>query len=354
MSLAKARVKAKSEFEAVALGGDPATEKKAGRMAGTFNELADLYIEIYAKPNKKSWGEDEIKINRYLRPEWGSRKANAITRRDVIRLLNSIMERGAPIQANRVLAVIRKMYSWGIGTDRVAMDVNPCHEVKKPGKETPRNRVLDAPEIKGFWPMAGADVKITEPSRLALRLILATAQRPGEVIGLPWVELDDDWETSADPYWTIPGERTKNGEPHRVPLSALAVSLLKEAKAVPKKKGSKADHSEWAFPSPRGGKPMLENSLSHALIRSGHFGLAHFVPHDLRRTTSTHMTGPHCGVSRFILDRVLNHVDPSVTGRHYDLYQYDVEKREALDAWASRLAQVIEGKEPEKVVPIHG
>ena len=67
------------------------------------------------------------------------------------------------------------------------------------------------------------------------------------------------------------------------------------------------------------------------------------------------MTGPHCKVSRFILERVLNHADQSVTGRHYDFYEYDDEKRHALNSWAARLAQVIEGKEPDsKVVPIHG
>ena len=99
----------------------------------------------------------------------------------------------------------------------------------------------------------------------------------------------------------------------------------------------------------------MQTSLTHALIRSGHFGVSHFSPHDLRRSTATHMTGPHCKVSRFILERVLNHTDQTVTGRHYDLYEYDDEKRHALNTWAARLAQVIEGKERgSKVVPIHG
>ncbi|MCH7832268.1 MAG: tyrosine-type recombinase/integrase [Proteobacteria bacterium] len=366
MKVADAHRKAIDELGRISKGADPAAEKKAERKAGTFNELADLYLEIYAKgekyarwerdgaegpapePNKRSWKNDRVIIDYDLKPAWGPRKAKAITREDVNRILSQIVERGSPIQANRTLGIVRKMYSWAIGTSRVAMNVNPCHEVKKPAKERAGDRVLDASEIKTFWPMAGDDVTITDPLRIALRLILATAQRPGEVTGLPWAELDGDWRTAEKPFWTIPGERTKNRLSHRVPLSPLAVSLLKQAKKL-----SKA--SEYAFPSPRPGKSILGTSLSHALIRSGHFKVKHFSPHDLRRSASTHMTGPHCKVSRFILERVLNHADQSVTGRHYDLYEYDDEKRHALNSWAARLAQVIEGKEPDsKVVPIHG
>ena len=365
-SLSAAREEAGDILGQASKGKDPAAEKTAGRKAGTFNELADLYIEKYAKgeeytrwetagergeappPKKRSWRKDQAIIDRDLKPAWGTRKAKAVTRADVNRLLNDIVERGAPVQANRVLEVVRKMYSWAIGTDRVAMAVNPCHEVPTPTTERPRARVLDATEIKDFWPMAGDDAKISDGSRIALRLILATAQRPGEITGLPWTELDGDWETAPEPFWTIPETRTKNRQTHRIPLSSLAVELLKNAKKL-------AGESRWAFPSPHLDQPIYEGSLSHALIKSGHFGLDHFTPHDLRRSAATHMTGPPCKVARFILERVLNHAEQSVTGRHYDFYQYDDEKRHALNAWAARLAQVIEGREAEsKVVPIHG
>ena len=366
MKPAGARQKAVEELGRISRGADPAEEKKAERKAGTFKELAGIYLEIYAKgesfarwerdgargpapkPNKRSWKSDKAIIDHDLNPAWGPRKAKAITRDDVNRILSGIVERGSPIQANRTLGLVRKIFSWAIGTSRVAMNVNPCHEVKKPAKERARDRVLNASEIKTIWPMAGEDAAITAPLRIALRLILATAQRPGEVTGLSWNELDDDWETAGKPFWTIPGERTKNEMAHHVPLSPFAVDLLREAKEL-------AGDSEWAFPSPRCGQPILETSLSHALVRSGHFEVKHFTPHDLRRTAATHMTGPHCKVPRFILERVLNHKDQTVTGRHYDLYEYDEEKRHALNAWASRLAQVIEDKKPEsKVVPIHG
>jgi len=356
MSVGDARDEAKALFELVAKGGDPATEKKSNRKAGTFNELADLYIEKYAKVNKRSWKKDESIIDKNLRPKWGALKAHSITRRDVNRLLTEIVERGAPIQANRVLEIVRKLYSWAIGTDRVEMDVNPCHEVKKPAKEQPRDRHLTADEIMTVWPMTGEGAKINDLFRIVLRLILVTAQRPGEVVGMPWAELDDDWDSGAEPFWTIPGERTKNGREHRIPLSPLAVDLLKKAKAIAAKLADKKTYRgdvAYVFPSPRGNAGMLESSLSHALIRSKHFGVPHFTPHDLRRTASTHLESPACGVSRFIVERVLNHVDQSVTGRHYALYKYDREKRIALNTWADVLYVVLKGEKPAaNVVPI--
>lgn len=374
-SLSAAREEASDILGRASKGKDPAAEKTAERKAGTFNELADLYIEKYAKgekytrweaagekgeappPEKRSWRTMQAIINRDLKPAWGNRKAKAITKEDVNRLMDKIVERGAPIQANRVFEVVRQIYSWAIGKSRVAMPVNPCHEIKKPTAERPRKRVLDATEIKDFWPMAGASAKISDGTRFAIRLILATAQRPGEVTGLAWAELDRGWETTPEPFWTIPGTRTKNEITHRVPLSPLAVDLLKQVKKLEKAKAKKDKRpfSKYAFRSPYKDQPIYEGSLSHALIKSGHFGLEHFTPHDLRRSAATHMTGPPCRVARFILERVLNHKDLTVTGKHYDFYQYDEEKRHALSAWASRLTQIIEGTEAEdKVVQLHG
>jgi len=363
MKVSDARQKALDQFGRISKGFDPANEKKAERKAGTFSELADMYLEKYAKgesyskwelngsidpapePNKRSWASDKEKIDHDLKPAWRSRKANAITRTDVNRILNGILDRGSPILANRVLSLIRKIYSWGISTDRVAIDVNPCHEIKKPAKENKRDRVLDDIEIKTFW-LTKESVKMSDSIRIALQLALTTVQRPGEVIGLNWAELDTDWETDRRAFWTIPSKRTQNKKMHRVPLSPLAVDLLKQAKKISK-------GSSFVFPSPVSNKPIRESSFSHALKRSRCFGLNHFTPHDLRRTAITHMGKKYCKVSRFIRDRIINHIDQTVSEKHYDLYEYDEEKRHGLNAWASRLEQVTEGKtQNSKVVPI--
>lgn len=406
LSCKDARRDALSTFEAIANGADPAKEKKSRKTADTFAEMADAYIRHYAKgeayatwedgkaladlcpgitlqgrelilppdcpdtaaakiaearrsvvaylkapddpptPNKRSWHVDQRIIDLDMLPEWKHKKAETFTRADVNRLLDKIVERGASIQANRTLEIIRKMFSWAIGESRVRLDANPCSEIKKRGVETPRDRHLTADEINAVWSMQGNDnqpAKINDASRLALRLMLATGQRPGEVLGMPWGELDTDWQTAEKPTWTIPSDRSKNGRAHSVPLSSLAVGLLAEAQAL-------AGESPFVFPSPRGNGPMLVSSLSHALIRSHHFGLAAFRPHDLRRTVATHLEGPECGISRFIVARILNHADMSITGRHYSQYQHLDEKRQGLNAWARRLADIIKGEKSTATV----
>ena len=88
---------------------------------------------------------------------------------------------------------------------------------------------------------------------------------------------------------------------------------------------------------------MLVSSLSHAIARSQFFGLDPFTPHDLRRSASTHMGRKECGVRPHVVSRVLNHIDQTVRAKHYDPYDYDDEKREALNAWSRRLVELIEG-----------
>lgn len=99
-------------------GKDPALEQKkekiAERDSSTINGLIEEYLEVWAKPRKRSWKEDERFLYKNVMPYWGKLKADAITRRDVILLLDRIKERGAPIAANRGLACIRRMFNFGI------------------------------------------------------------------------------------------------------------------------------------------------------------------------------------------------------------------------------------------------
>jgi integrase len=171
---------------------------------------------------------------------------------------------------------------------------------------------------------------------LILQLVLITAQRPGEVAGMTLDELDEDWETSRDPWWLIPKERSKNGLAHLVRLSPLAVLKIKEARNL-------AGGSRNVFPSPKHGRPIAVTSLSQAVGRCGHFGLEPFTPHDLRRIASTHITGEHVVTERFFLARVLNHKDQTITGR-YDRTAYMPQKREAMRRWGVVLYRIVKGK----------
>jgi integrase len=147
------------------------------------------------------------------------------------------------------------------------------------------------------------------------------------------------------PLWTVPGDRTKNGQPNRVPLSPLALKLIAEASEL-------AGESAWLFPSPTGDGPIDAHAPTRALARARDaIGLNDFRIHDLRRTAATRMA--ELGISPHTISMILNHVSArqgTITSKVYVQYNYDREKREALVAWSVRLEAMISAeshKSPE-------
>jgi hypothetical protein len=140
ITLADARKAAHKALRAAAPGEDPAAEKLATRRGETVADLADEYIERHAKKHKRSWKEDQRKLDVDVLPLWRTRKAKEITRRDVRDLIEGIADRGAPIAANRVLALVRKLLNFAVQRDWI--DANPAALIAKPGAERSRDRVL--------------------------------------------------------------------------------------------------------------------------------------------------------------------------------------------------------------------
>jgi integrase len=319
LSLASARERARAELLKARDGADPAADKRQARAAETIAELVTAYIEQYAKRKKRSWREDDRMLRAEVLPAWKARAIADITRRDVRVLLEAIAERGAPIMANRVLAVIRKMFNFAIDQELVAG--NPAARLGRPGTEQSRDRVLTDAELRAFWSEASA----MPPAMAAFyQLRLVTAQRGAEVGTMRWGDLDLEGADGA--WWTIPKERAKNKLAHRVPLSAAAVQLLLTLRP-PTAPAPEA----FVLAGARGRRQRTEAVAG--------FSLANFTPHDLRRTAATRMTGG--GISRLTVSKILNHVERGVTAV-YDRHSYDAEKRAALDWWAVRLRGILE------------
>ena len=338
-SLADAHAAHAKSRQLLEQGNDPATveqdAKEESRRSPSIKRLAAEYIGKYAKPRKRSWKEDERILNKDVVPRWGKRKAQDITRRDIILLLDEIVDRGALIQANRTLATIRKMYSFAMG--RGILESSPCVAIPAPSKENRRDRVLNETEIKTFWNKLST-AKMEKYTALALKLQLITAQRKGEVAGAEWVNFD-----LKDGWWTIPAEKSKNGLPHRVPLSSFAIETLNELKII-------SGDSKWLFPSPRNGQHIAETSVDHAVRENAeYFEVDHFTPHDLRRTAASMMTAS--GIQRLTVSKVLNHVETGVTSV-YDRHSYDKEKQKALRSWGLQLETILGLKKSNKVIPI--
>ncbi len=206
VSLADARNRAFDALRNVARGDDPQAEKISVREAGTFAELAQQYMDEWAKINKRSWREDQRKFDVYLLPKWKHSRASSITIDDVELLLEQLALR-APIQANRVRALIRHVYAWALAKrtrrKKYVLENNPCAFVPKLAKERARDRVYSDDELKALWKAFGT-IGVTGD---LFKPQLLTAARPGEVSEMDWNELD---LTRA--IWTQPSARTKKPE----------------------------------------------------------------------------------------------------------------------------------------------
>ncbi len=302
--------------------------RRAERQAETVQDLVDEYLAKYARPRKRTADEDERCLKKDILPYWGDRKAKSITRREAIVLLDTIVDRGSPIMANRTLADVRRVFAFGV--ERDILEVNPLLGIKPPAKEIRRDRILSDEEIMKFW--SGLDrARMSEPVRLALKLLLVTIQRRSEVVEATWSEFD-----LSNRIWTIGAERTKNGIVHTVPLSEPALELLDAIKEI-------GGGARWVFPSDRlEDRPIGRRLINHCLtVNRETIEVNNLRPHDLRRTGASQMTT--MGIPRLVVSKILNHADREVTGV-YDRHSYDQEKRHALDAWGRRLSEIVSGR----------
>ena len=328
MTLADARDAARDALRAAQKGGDPAAERDTSRSGDSVKALAELYIEKHAKPNKRTWANDERMLKKDIIRAWGTRKARSIRRRDVIELLDAVAKRG-PIMANRTYEVTRRMFRFAVERDIV--DASPCIGVTKPGTEKSRQRVLTVDETKAVWEAIAKQLPL---HAAVFHLRFLTAQRGAEVRSMRWSDIDPSIDKAGTlAWWTIPPEAAKNGKAHRVPLTADAIQVLRDVREI-------HSNSLWVFPG-KEGKSMGDQWWMAERIRiaSG----VDFNPHDLRRTAASMMTG--MGIPRFTVAQILNHTEAGAT-KIYDRHSYDLEKQRALEAWSYRLMDIVSGKEP--------
>jgi integrase len=322
IGLSDARTLAARAMLAVAEGKDPAAEKRAERGAGSFAELAAKYVEQHAKRHNKSWRQAAHLVERYAIPRWGKLQAASITRGDIKQLMARIE---APILANQTLAAVSAIFSWGIREEIVT--ANPCKLVERNATRS-RERVLSDSELPLFWKaLDGID-----PVRAAaLRMILLTGQRPGEVTYLRREHIKDGW-------WEMPGEPvpniwpgTKNAASHRIWLPKPVQDLL----AAMSGNGS----TGFIFAGSRGGAVANLDETMRAICKT--LGIDKVTPHDLRRTHGTTITKLKFG--RAAMNRIQNHKEGGI-GDVYDVHDYAAENRHIMETVAAKIMALVKGR----------
>ena len=294
----------------------------------TISDLIELFLEKHARPNLRSAGAIERRLLKNVVPIIGSVRAAQFDRRDMNRVVDPVLGRGRRVEATRVFEDLRSVLRWA--ARRGDLERNPVEGMARPHTATARERVLSADELRHLWGSLAEVLSRSEACQRIVKLCLATGQRVGEVAGLQVAELDLQAR-----LWLLPGLRTKNGHAHAVPLSEMALSVVKES--LPGARGP------FVFANASGGAPLPPMAVARTIARAQErFGLAHWTMHDLRRTAITGMA--ELGVAPIVMGHVVNHrsvTKAGVTLTVYSHYDYAREKRDALDRWGARLASIV-------------
>jgi len=322
LTLDQARREAQRLAAEVQAGGDPVEERRQTREAPTFADLAEAYLERHARVHKRTARDDEQRIRDHLKPAWGARKADSITRADVAALHRKV-GRKAPYAANRLVALVSHLYAWGEREGYLSEGhPNPARGVRR-YRETARDRWLTPEEVKGLL-AALAD----EPNvyvRAFFWLALFTGCRKGELLAARWADVDLDRGLLRLP-------RTKAGRVHYVPLAAPARALLER---LPREAGN-----PHLFPGLRQGDHLVNVDKAWRRIRT-EAGCEDARLHDLRRTVGSWLA--QNGASLPLIGAVLNHSNPTTTAIYARLSEQA--SRAALEAHGERLVHLGGGPE---------
>jgi integrase len=215
------------------------------------------------------------------------------------------------------------MFTWGMREGLVL--ANPVAYTNK-RDEKPRERILTDAELRLVWKALGDNQYST-----IIKLLLLTGQRMNEIAALRWSEIDFDRGVIS-----LPGERTKNGRPHEVPMAPTVRSLLA---AQPRSNGRDFVFGEGA--GPFSGLSRRKEALDKDVAAASGNPLPAWVHHDLRRSVATGMA--ELGIQPHIIEAVLNHVSGHKGGIAgiYNRAQYGAEKAQALARWDEHIRSVV-------------
>lgn len=324
ITLAEARKRARRVKLEVSQGLDPVVEKYrlTRRPEATFDDVLRAYIERYARIHTKSWEDTKQRLERHFLPRWKHRDVKTIRRNDVQAVLDGLFAKGQHAAANKLLALIRKLFNWAVETE--FLEDNPCAGIKSVSLPE-RERVLDDRELSAIWRAAA---ETSYPFGPIVQLVALTMQRRGEVASMEWSQLDLQKAT-----WTLPSSHTKAKRLTVVPLSAKAIEIIT---ALPQL------HDKLVFPAL--GKDTCVSGFSkwkrdlELLVGSDDWDQP-WTLHDLRRTAATWLAAND--VPLHVIERLLNHADggQSKVAKTYNRHQYFEERKRALNAWTQHIEQ---------------
>lgn len=328
-------------------GINPASEKKERKRQSidlVFEKIAAEYLERRVKPSTpKSYEFTESILRLHITPALKGKALPAITKAELLAMLNKLPVNSLALRRN-VFAVVRAFFRWAKGEGHISL--NPVADMNTPPPVESRDRVLSVDEIKLVWRAMSA---LPYPFGPWQRLLLILGQRRNETAGMDWSELN---RSSGE--WIVPGRRTKNGQTHMVPLSDLAIEAIDElagGKDWPKRGPVFSTRKDTSISGFSKAKRLLDTKTAEIIaadaVKSGDepHAMEAWRLHDLRRTAATHMQAQR--VPSDWIEAVQNRLSgegKKGSAKVYQRYNYQDEKREALQRWGEYLRSLVTGQ----------
>jgi integrase len=361
LTLVEARMLAGKINHARAGGADVISDRKADKIKqrlqiaadqeNSFTALARRYFEEHARHRQRRWAKwaryfglvyregqaEPTIIPNSLCDRWADRPVGKIGPADIKVVVNEAITRSVPglerrRETPRAEATGRTLHArlsafFGWCVDDMRIEANPCSKLRRPAPPKSRDRTLSDPELVAVWLAADG---LAPQYAAVVKLLILTGQRLREAGYMRWSELSPDLS-----LWSLPGERTKNGRAHTVPLAPLACAIIESVPAL----------SETYVFSLGANEPLESYSRMKRKLDALAGVTEPWTLHDLRRTVATGLQ--RLGIQLPVTEACLNHASGSISGiaAVYQRHDYANEKREALASWADRVERLVEGKE---------
>jgi integrase len=333
-------------------GADPVSEKKVAAKATKAAKDAAIgpLVETYlAKREGELKPRSFEEVERHLRKQWAllhGRDVRSITRADLVKVVDAIAKNSGTTAADRAKASMSTFLGWCV--EQQLIDANPIGGIKRRADGGSRERVLTEAELVAIWKACNED-----DHGWIVRLLMLTAQRREEFGGLLRDEVDFDKREIR-----LPGERTKNGRAHTIPLSDAAVAILQASPQRGRRKlvfgRGEGGFSGWSRSKERLDARLPEEMRATRLNAKGEEeeNPNGWTLHDLRRTFAT-LSADHGFADPHIIEAMLNHQSGSKGGIAgiYNRANYERGKRQLADRWAEHITALVEGR-ASNIVPL--
>ncbi len=330
ITLEQARILAQKKLGEVADGKDPLLTRRASKKKHDWNvsKAGKAFLKKLQSTSNRHHEEVERIFEKDIFPSIGKVPIDEVKKDHILKIIDSVLERGSGIMANRTLMRLNRFFNWCI--ERNLIEHSPIYKLPKPTQERSRDRVLSDSEITEILQTKET---IDYPFGPMVEFLLLTGQRRGEAASMKWSDYD-----KKERVWILSREHTKSDRAHFVPLSDMAIKILDNVPKLGNYIFTSA--GDRPFENFSRAKVLLDEKIKAERTKEGQADIPPWTIHDLRRTCASGMA--RLGVAPHVIEKALNHSSGKIRGvaAIYNRYEYATEMREAFTAWADHIRKI--------------